>query len=324
MDINCIYAPIERELSQLEEEIKENLDETDYPLIQEFNTQFLEIPGKRLRPAFTFLAAKAAGGDVDEKLIKMAAGVEILHLASLVHDDIVDRAETRRGIPTLNQTHGMEISLIYGDYLIAAAFQTIAVNASNDIIQLVGEYVREGCGGEMLQLKNRGNMELSEGVYNRIIAGKTAALTRAACEMGAMHVGSEQAINFAGYGFSFGMTYQIMDDYLDIADLHEARGKNAGEDIKVGELTLPMIMLADAIRLEGLEFSTWLAEQSGDLDIVRGKLIEHNIYSRVKERMLSYAADARGALLPINDTQYKKSLLGVVDLVLSKVEGLHP
>lgn len=197
--------------------------------------------GKRLRPALLLLTAKACG-KITPAHHTLAAAMEMIHTATLVHDDVLDEADMRRHVPTFNAGWGNKVSILLGDMLFTHAFHltsTVDVRAC----QLTGEATNRVCAGELRQMTERGNLELTEADYFAIIDGKTAALTECCGRLGALYAGaSEEVANrLAGFGRNLGLAFQIADDLLDLVGTEDAAGKTLGTDLAQQKLTLPVI-----------------------------------------------------------------------------------
>jgi len=206
--------------------------------------------GKMLRPTLAILSALAAARDrsaeVSDRVITIAAVIEMIHIATLVHDDVLDDADTRRGGPTINRLHGSESAVIFGDYLISQSFHlcsSLGGGGEQAIAMRVGEVTSTVCAGEMLQLSHRGNPDLDEATYFAIIERKTAALIAVACELGARVAGATEADQnrLWSFGIRLGNAFQIQDDLLDITGAESVVGKPLGKDFEKGKLTLPLI-----------------------------------------------------------------------------------
>lgn len=202
--------------------------------------------GKRLRPAMTIAAALAGGGDVSENVLKGASALELVHVGSLVHDDIIDEAPTRRGVPTVNAHEGISHAILVGDFLLSSAGR-LASTVSSAVSHSLATAIVELCNGQSLETvcaygANRTRLE-----YERSIEGKTAALLRASCRIGAQaaELGTEALTALSTFGTAFGMAFQIIDDVLDLASTPEALGKPVGNDIREGVYTLPLLLLLE-------------------------------------------------------------------------------
>jgi octaprenyl-diphosphate synthase len=210
--------------------------------------------GKRLRPALLLLTAKACGGVTPAHHI-LAAVVEMIHTATLVHDDVLDDADTRRHLPTFNAGWGNKVSILLGDMLFTHAFHlTSSVDAR--ACRLIGEATNRVCAGELKQICHRGDLRLSEADYFDIIDGKTAALTEACGRLGAVYASATDAVaeRMAAYGRCLGRAFQIADDLLDLTGDEAKAGKTLGTDLEQGKLTLPLIHALSVLGVEADEF----------------------------------------------------------------------
>jgi len=214
------------------------------PYIRDIAAHTNRFRGKRMRPILCLLSAQAVGSVRDET-ITLAAVIEMIHTATLVHDDVLDEADVRRHVSTVNVRWNNETSVLYGDYLFTHAFHLCAATGSAAACRIVGRATNRVCEGELTQVRNRGNLELTEAEYFDIIDGKTAELFAVACELGATFGQSETAHVDAleRYGRQLGLAFQIIDDILDIAGVESTVGKTLGTDLKQQKLTLPLIHL---------------------------------------------------------------------------------
>jgi octaprenyl-diphosphate synthase len=214
------------------------------PYVQELVDHVRGFGGKKLRPALVILAGRAVDAEqVGEVHARVGAIVELIHSATLVHDDILDGALIRRMRPTLHSLEGEEISVLLGDFLLASAYAEAAALEDNLASRYLSKVTRIVCQGEMLQIHNRGNLDLSLDSYLEIIEKKTAVLYAASCECGARYAGGEPAAVSAlhDYGMSLGMAFQIVDDVLDLTGDEAVVGKSLGTDLARCKLTLPLI-----------------------------------------------------------------------------------
>ncbi len=213
---------------------------SDVKLVEEIGTYIVESGGKRLRPLMVLLTAGALG--YDGKLhIRLAAIIEFLHTATLLHDDVVDHSGMRRGKLTANEKWGNAPSVLVGDFLYSRAFQLMVEVGSMDIMRVLSAATNTIAEGEVMQLANVGNVNISESQYREVIRCKTALLFEAATHTAALLAGHETAESMRGFGLHFGMTYQLVDDWLDYAGDSATMGKNVGDDLAEGKLTLPLI-----------------------------------------------------------------------------------
>lgn len=236
-----LYQPIHNDLNIVKKIFDDELM-GDLPFIEELCETVRSYRGKMLRPALLLLVAKASGG-IRPVHHTLAAVVEMVHMATLVHDDVLDDADERRKQPTINTISGNEAAVLLGDYLISHAFHLCSSLNSQQASRIIGATTNTVCEGELLQNHHRGNMELSETQYLDIVRRKTASLTAATCELGAMYTDAEPRVIAAmkKYGLSTGIAFQIIDDVLDIVGNSDQIGKTLGLDAKLGKLTLPFI-----------------------------------------------------------------------------------
>lgn len=253
-------------LAQVERRFSEQI-ESDLECVRELCGRVERYRGKMLRPSLTMLAGMAAKGDASapaKELITLAAVVEMIHVATLVHDDVLDEAEVRRQRPTISKLRGNEAAVILGDYLISSAFHLCSSLDDQRVALRIGEITTRVCEGELLQLHHRQDCELDEETYFEIIERKTASLIGIACEQGGAFSGASPAVqrDLYEFGARLGIAFQIQDDLLDLLGVERVVGKSLGKDLEKGKLTLPLIhhlAVADAGRrqqsldlLEGL------------------------------------------------------------------------
>jgi heptaprenyl diphosphate synthase len=242
-------------------------------LLENIAGELVGAGGKRLRPAFVVLSARFGNYD-REKVLPFAGAVEILHTATLVHDDIIDRAGTRRGIPTVSQKYGVDMAVYTGDFLFTKALLMLSQNASTDRLDLVGRAVKTICEGEVDQFQERYDINTSILSYLKRINKKTAVLFAASCLLGAQASEcSDETSKWLGrFGFCFGMAFQIRDDLLDCLSEDEAAGKPVGSDLPAGVITMPVIYaLRSSSRLR--EIFIKYAGRKGSLSIEDYKLV---------------------------------------------------
>ncbi len=239
----AVYAPIAPELAEAERIFEAELG-SRFPFVQRLVDHSADFRGKRLRPALVLLTGKACGA-IGPAHPVLAAVVEMIHTATLVHDDILDEAAIRRHAATVNAEWGNETAVLLGDYLFTHAFHLAASLESTLACRLIGRATNLVCEGGMQQVHNRGNFDLDEDAYFAIIRGKTAELTAVCCRLGAHYAGSSAATTEAleTYGRDLGVAFQVADDVLDIWGDERTTGKSLGTDLEKQKLTLPLIRL---------------------------------------------------------------------------------
>lgn len=239
---SIFFGIVQNDLTALEAELL-SIIHSPVHLITEISEHLVQAGGKRLRPALYFLSARC-GCDDQAKLQPLATAIELIHMATLVHDDVIDNAATRRGIPTANNKWGNQMSVLIGDYLFAKAFSIVASSqVSGRVMQVLTEVICSMSEGEIIQNQDIFNPEQHEMEYLSRIAKKTADFIAASCELGALTAGLPEAYVQAlrDYGHSIGMAFQITDDILDITASSEQLGKPAGNDLRQGIVTLPVL-----------------------------------------------------------------------------------
>jgi octaprenyl-diphosphate synthase len=237
----AMYAPIAAEMVEVEELLRREL-RSEYTAIDEMLRHGSMLGGKRLRPALLLLAAKASGR-LDAGHFTLAAVVEMIHTATLIHDDILDDADTRRHLATCNALWDNQASVLLGDYLFTHAFYLASTLETTFACRVIGRATNTVCEGELRQVRARGNFELTEQEYFDIIDAKTARLCECSCRLGAHYAGGDedQVARLAAYGRHLGIAFQITDDLLDVLGDASATGKSLGTDLAKQKLTLPAI-----------------------------------------------------------------------------------
>lgn len=236
-----IRAPILNDLKQVQSFINQALD-TDISLIQAVAGYILHLRGKKLRPVTVMLSALALDYDKDEH-IKLATILEFIHVATLLHDDVVDESTLRRGKTSANAVWGNSASVLVGDFLYTRSFELMVEVGNPKIFEIVAHATRKLSEGEVLQLMNIGSVDMTEEQYFNTIERKTAALFQAGAQMGAVIAERPDSIQqkMARFGFNLGVAFQLIDDYLDYAGDIDTIGKKVGDDLAEGKLTLPLI-----------------------------------------------------------------------------------
>ena len=238
--LSTIRRPIEREMNDFVELFIQSLSQGD-GMLESVLSHIRQRGGKRMRPMLIMLTAKNYG-EVSSVTQNAALGLELLHTASLVHDDVVDESDQRRGQPSVNASYNNKVAVLVGDYILSTALLRVALSDNHEIVQQLAELGRTLAAGEILQLSNISNQEISEDVYYQVIDKKTAVLFEACCKLGAISVGASQDVieKSAKFGHNIGMIFQIRDDIFDYYDSKEI-GKPTGNDMLEGKLTLPVI-----------------------------------------------------------------------------------
>ena len=318
-----IFSSIAAELGQVEAEF-ERQARSNVQVIAYLADYLRESGGKRVRPALTILANYAVGGDGSRyNSIRMATVMEFLHTATLVHDDIIDSADTRRNRPTVNALYGNETAVLMGDWLYMSAFETSLAERSLPILDILTHVTRKMTEGELLQLTTLGKTDISEQHYLDIIQRKTAFLFSACCEVGAILGGATETEQsaLADYGMNLGMAFQLTDDLLDFTSTDDALGKSAGVDLLGGKVTLPLIYLIAAEPAARQLVQTVMTEASYE-SVARSELhqaVERaGAMERARVRADEYATAARTALDNLPESEFRESLAAIPTYVLDR------
>jgi octaprenyl-diphosphate synthase len=234
-----IQAPVRARLDGVVPELHRVVI-SDLPMIEQVSGHLLRMRGKLFRPTLTLLASEVEGRG-EEKAVTVAAAIELMHLATLVHDDSVDHSALRRGLPTVNALFSHQISVIMGDFLYSRALKALVELDDLPVLRILVEVSNQLTIGEMRQLSAIDVLEFDEAEYVKLIRCKTATLLSAACETGALYGASRHSSALARYGERLGLAFQIADDLLDYTEAESVTGKPSGADLKEHKVTLPLI-----------------------------------------------------------------------------------
>jgi octaprenyl-diphosphate synthase len=234
-----LQEPLRPRLDQVQQELR-RIVEADFGLITEVNTHLFQMQGKMFRPTLLLLSEEATGGR-DSRATVLGAVIELIHLATLVHDDSVDHSVLRRGMPTINSLFSHQISVIMGDYLYSRAVIELVRLGDLEPLRVLSRVTNEMTVGEMRQLLAHDPLEFSEQQYDLLIRAKTASLVSGACEIGALRGGQPERAALRRYGEALGMAFQIVDDLLDYTEDATVTGKPFGSDLREHKVTLPLI-----------------------------------------------------------------------------------
>jgi octaprenyl-diphosphate synthase len=280
--------------------------------------------GKRVRPALLILSAYAAGGKGrDPNVIRMATVMEMLHTATLVHDDIIDNADTRRNQPSVNAKFGSQTAVLMGDWLYMSAFETSLQERSLEILDILTRLTRKMTEGELIQTTLLGRMDITEDQYFDVLQRKTAYLFSACCQIGGILGGADEAVQKAlgNYGLQLGIAFQLLDDLLDTTSESETLGKQAGSDLLEGKLTLPLIRLLKAE--PELQPTFAAAAQSGSYTAlsrreIQEKLSQYGILDDIRALATAHTDDARKSLEILLNSEYRLRLADVLSFVINR------
>ena len=297
--------------------------ENSDPLLHELFEQISSRKGKMMRPVLTLLVTKLLGGTVDDKCLHTAATFEYLHTASLVHDDIVDESEQRRGDESVNYSYGNKVAVLVGDYLLSNALLCASKVGDVRLIGIVSKVAQALASGEILQLDNISNQSIDESVYFDIINRKTASLFSACAEAGALIASAGQDIveMMFQFGHAVGMCFQVRDDIFDYGS-NVSIGKPTGNDMKEGKLTLPLIY---ALNSAGNERMFSLAQKVKRGEVVQEEIDELVHFTRLNggidyaaEVMNDFACKAKSILAAFPESDVRDSLMLYVDYVIQR------
>ncbi|MBI1968060.1 MAG: polyprenyl synthetase family protein [Gemmatimonadetes bacterium] len=239
VSLRDIQRPVTAELDRVVDELR-RIIAADFPIITEANEHLLRMKGKLFRPTLLLLSHQAAGGR-DPRAVTLAAVVELIHLATLVHDDSVDHSVLRRGMPTINTLFSHQIAVIMGDYLYSRAIIELVQLDDPEALRVLARVTNEMTVGEMRQLEAHDKLAYGEEQYDQLIRAKTASLLAGACEVGALEADTAHRRALARFGMYLGMAFQITDDLLDYTQPEAVTGKPSGLDLKEHKMTLPLI-----------------------------------------------------------------------------------
>ncbi len=297
-------------------------------LIPELAKYLIASGGKRLRPVLTVAAAKLCGAQKNDTLARaraQAACVEFIHTATLLHDDVVDNSDLRRGNPSANAVFGNEASVLVGDFLFARAFQLMTEDGSLEVLRILSGAAATIAEGEVLQLMTAGDTATGEQAYLDVVRAKTAELFASAAQVGAVVAGAEaEAVGaLRTYGMNLGIAFQIADDVLDYSAAQAKLGKTVGDDFREGKMTLPVILAI--ARGNEAERTFWKQameshEQQGDGDLEKAQLllVKHDTLADSISRARHYVRIARDALTHFPQSPLKLALMDVADFIVER------
>jgi len=311
------FPSIEEELDLVKEYMLQSIEDA-IPIIKEPVEELIKLGGKRLRPAMVILGAKFGKYDRD-RIIPIAACVEFLHTATLIHDDIIDEAKLRRGIESVQSRHSKDVAVLMGDYLFAKVFELLAGDYPAEMLKNLSKSILQICNGELTQYSYRYSNDISLDKYMEIIAGKTAALFSMSLFAGGYEGGVNNATmrSLTKIGYCAGMMFQIIDDCLDYNQDTDTLGKSAVNDIKQGYITLPMYFAlqndADK-KLKVLLYESDLTEEN--IHKIRQLVIDLGGVKMAQEKAEEYKDDAKKALKKLKRSKERDALESIVDSLM--------
>ncbi|WP_153559172.1 polyprenyl synthetase family protein [Roseimaritima sediminicola] len=304
------YGAIDPALEEVERRLRQQL-QSRYEHLAPILRHGALLGGKRMRPALVLLAAEATG-TIGEDHLTVATVLEMVHTATLVHDDVLDSAQFRRHVPTVNAKWDEQTSILLGDYLFAQSFYLAATLGDTRACRWIGEAARRVCEGELRQVHSRNVLDLDEAAYLSIVQGKTAELCSVACRLGAAYSGADQRTidGLSHYGDALGIAFQIADDYLDLWGDSGQTGKTLGTDVYQGKMTLPLIRLlhsADqSLQAQVLEILRGPAEQR--LERIMPLLAASDARQYTRQRAEQFVETALAAIAPLPASPAKQTL----------------
>jgi octaprenyl-diphosphate synthase len=292
-------------------------------LIPQLAAHIVAAGGKRLRPLLTLASARLCGY-VGTRHTNLAACVEFIHTATLLHDDVVDESQLRRGLASANAVFGNSASVLVGDFLFARAFELMVEDGSLKVLAVLSRAAATIAEGEVLQLVIQNDLSTSEDQYLEVIQGKTAALFAAACQVGAIVADRPEAEEtaLAAYGSNLGIAFQLVDDALDYAADQATLGKTIGDDFREGKITLPVLAAYQAG--DAVDQAFWRrtieesAQQPEDLEHALALMARHGAIATTLARAARFAAAAKAALDGIPDSPYRRALISVADYTVHR------
>ena len=318
-----LAATLRQELDGVIEIFEQQLA-SEIPAVSELCVHINRYRGKMLRPTLLLvssLGCYGSTGNTAKKISKkhriVAAVTEMIHMATLVHDDVLDLAQMRRNGPTINDLNGNQTAVMFGDYLISNAFHLCSHAGDPDINLRLGEVTNTLCEGEIIQLSHRDDMTLSEETYFQIISKKTASLIGACCELGAILANADENVVKAmrEFGCSLGIAFQIKDDLLDFMGEQELLGKKPGKDIDAGEFTLPLIdYFSHASESKNKQMLEHL--KVGDATAVHSELLVSRSLDRSIEKAAAYVQQSKDQLVVLEDSDARVLLSEIADQVI--------
>ncbi|MCS7033125.1 MAG: polyprenyl synthetase family protein [Phycisphaerae bacterium] len=315
-----LCRPIAPQMAEVERLFHVEL-ESDLPCVNALVRHVSRFRGKMLRPTLVLLSGQASGGLRREHVV-IATVVEMVHMATLVHDDVLDEAELRRRGATLNHLRGNEAAVLLGDYLISHSYHLCSSLQSQLASRAIARATNQVCEGELLQLHNRDQLDLSEETYLQIIQRKTAELCATCCYLGSIFAGAPEPVarNLEKYGRSVGMAFQIQDDILDIVGDSRDVGKTLGIDVEKGKLTLPMIhFLRNAPQEHRALLRSLLEGRDADkFERIRNLITPSDSIDYARNFARRLIREAHAALSPLPDSEARRALATMAEFVVDR------
>ncbi|PHQ82525.1 MAG: octaprenyl diphosphate synthase [Coxiella sp. (in: Bacteria)] len=319
--LSAIRQPVAIDLQHLDQLILNELH-SDIALIQVITKHIITSGGKRLRPLIVLLCALASGYTGKSEHLELAAIIEFVHTATLLHDDVIDGSLLRRGKDTANALYGNQASVLVGDFLYSRSFQILTRRSNVPVMQVLANTTNAIAEGEVLQLMNCNDPDTNEKAYYQVIERKTAKLFESACEIGAMLGSSAKPIHQAAatYGLHIGYAFQIIDDVLDYQSSAEKMGKNVGDDLAEGKVTLPLIYtLQHTTPAMKQCIETSVKQGSKEhIDVIIQAMYDCNAFDYCIAKTQTHIDTAKQALTQLNHSAYRNALEQLLDFVVTR------
>ena len=316
-----IRSLVSEELSLLDQEIEKQLS-SDIELINNISQYIVNSGGKRIRPLIVLLSAKACGASDLDRIVKAAAMIEFIHTATLLHDDVVDNSDSRRGIKTAHQSFGNESTILVGDFLYSRAFQIMVQINHMGIMEVMSDATNTIAEGEVLQLINSGNPKINKEQYLEVIYRKTGKLFEAAMVVGGLLSNQSQTVlnTLQLFGKELGMAYQIVDDVLDYSSSFEIMGKDVGDDLAEGKVTLPMIYTLERAMPDMQEMigQAILNKDSKNADKIIGTIQSTGSIASSVNDAKEKTEFALHSIQSLDNSKYKTALTNLAEIILHR------
>ena len=312
---------VSEEWSLLDQEIEKQLS-SDIELINNISQYIVNSGGKRIRPLIVLLSARACGASDLERIVKAAAMIEFIHTATLLHDDVVDNSDSRRGIKTAHQSFGNESTILVGDFLYSRAFQIMVQINHMGIMEVMSDATNTIAEGEVLQLINSGNPKINKEQYLEVIYRKTGKLFEAAMVVGGLLSNQSQTVlnTLQLFGKELGMAYQIVDDVLDYSSSFEIMGKDVGDDLAEGKVTLPMIYTLERAMPDMQEMigQAILNKDSKNADKIIGSIQSTGSIASSVNDAKEKTEFALHSIQSLDNSKYKTALTNLAEIILHR------
>jgi octaprenyl-diphosphate synthase len=322
LDLKKISEPVEKELDEFKVHFREAI-RSKVALVDLISKYILRQKGKKIRPILVMLSAKLCG-DVNRRSYTAATLVEMLHTATLIHDDVVDDAKTRRGLASINAVWKNKIAVLMGDYMLSRGLLLALENDECGFLKITSRAVKRMSEGELMQIQKNRKLEVDEETYFRIISDKTASLITACCELGAASTSNDknEIALLSEFGENIGIAFQLRDDVLDYVGKKKIMGKSSGSDLKEKKFTLPLIhSLNNATKKEAKEIvsvvknGTFSKSRAIVMDFIR----EHNGIEYTVQKTSEYCSKARTTIKDFKPSETKDTMEKFVDFIAGRI-----